>query len=106
MKQSYFTSVFSTLAALRDAFAIIHNRRPQLIVCNGPGTCVPICYIAYLFRLFGIYKPKIIFVESFCRVHSLSLSGRLLYPIADGFVVHWPELKSKYPKADYLGTLC
>jgi hypothetical protein len=33
--------------------------------------------------LWNVRGAKILFVESFCRVTSLSLSGKLLLPIAD-----------------------
>ena len=49
---------------------------------------------------------RLIFVESWCRVESLSLSGRLLYPVAHRFVVHWPRLRDRYPRAEYLGRIC
>jgi UDP-N-acetylglucosamine:LPS N-acetylglucosamine transferase len=38
-----------------------------------------------------------VFVESLCRVKTLSLTGRILYPWADLFAVHWPDLRTKYP---------
>ena len=41
--------------------------------------------------------------ESIARVKSLSLSGKLLYPIADKFMVQWPDLLAKYPRARYIG---
>ena len=45
--------------------------------------------------------------QSFCRVKSLSLTGRLLYHsrMADRFVVHWPELCGRYPRAEHVGTI-
>jgi len=42
---------------------------------------------------------RVVFVESFCRVTQLSATGRLLYYVADEFVVHWPGLARKYPRA-------
>jgi hypothetical protein len=36
-----------------------------------------------------------VFIESFCRVQSLSLSGLLLYPLVDEFVVQWPQLVAR-----------
>jgi beta-1,4-N-acetylglucosaminyltransferase len=47
-------------------------------------------------------EAKMLFIESFCRVYSLSLSGKLLYPIVDKFVVHWKELKERYPRSIFL----
>ena len=46
---------------------------------------------------------KIIFCESFARVQHLSLTGKLLYYVADEFVVQWPQLQMKYTKTQALG---
>ena len=72
------------------------------------GTCVPICYAAFVLHFLFLKKQPahIIFVESFCRVQHLSLTGKLLYPIADKFLVQWPGLTAKYHRAEYVGTLC
>ncbi|WP_307816097.1 hypothetical protein [Thermobrachium celere] len=42
-------------------------------------------------------------MESFAKVNTPNLSGKLIYPIADLFIVQWPELLKFYPKAKYLG---
>lgn len=63
---------------------------------------MPICYSAFALKVLGIYYPKIIFVESFCRVEKLSFSGMLLYPIVDKFIVQWEGLARRYSKAEYL----
>jgi len=96
--QSWLSSIFTTLWALLWSCYLIWRDRPQLVLCNGPGTCVPFCYAAYLWRLLGRLPvhTKIVFVESYCRVETLSLSGRLLLPLADMFVVHWPQLATRY----------
>jgi hypothetical protein len=76
------------------------------------GTCVPLCVAAYLLRALllsdSFYRPHIVFTESYCRVRSLSLSGRLLYPIADRFVVQWPDaaVMNRYPRAQFIGKIC
>ncbi|KAM9689348.1 UDP-N-acetylglucosamine transferase subunit ALG14 isoform 1-T1 [Trichechus inunguis] len=75
------------------------------VLCNGPGTCVPICLSALLLGILGIKKVIIVYVESVCRVETLSLSGKILYYLSDYFVVQWPTLKEKYPKSVYLGRI-
>lgn len=75
------------------------------ILCNGPGTCVPVCISALLLRLLGIKRAIIVYVESICRVETLSLSGKILYYFSDYFIVQWPDLKEKYPKSVYLGRI-
>ncbi|KAF3657019.1 hypothetical protein FXO37_15155 [Capsicum annuum] len=74
------------------------------ILCNGPGTCIPLCVIAFLFKILGIRWSSIFYVESIARVRKLSLSGLLLYKLhmADQLFVQWPQLKEKYPRAHYV----
>ncbi|XP_017871279.1 PREDICTED: UDP-N-acetylglucosamine transferase subunit ALG14 homolog [Drosophila arizonae] len=102
--QSWLTSIFTTLWALLWSCWLVWRDRPKLVLCNGPGTCVPYCYAAYLWRLLGRLPAhsKIVFVESYCRVETLSLSGRLLLPLVDMFVVHWPALATRYAKKSNL----
>lgn len=103
--QSWLSSAFSSVFAAIFTLHMMAAELPDLVVCNGPGTCVPVCLVAFIFRLLGVKRIKIVFCESFCRVTSLSLTGRLLYPIADRFVVMWPHLLNRYPRAEYLGVI-
>jgi beta-1,4-N-acetylglucosaminyltransferase len=66
--QSYVTSVGTTLWSLLHAFWIVLSIRPGLLLCNGPGTCLPIAIVTLVFRILGLCEGKIVFVESFCRV--------------------------------------
>ncbi|XP_055002331.1 UDP-N-acetylglucosamine transferase subunit ALG14 homolog isoform X3 [Sorex araneus] len=82
------------------------NQDPSTrVLCNGPGTCVPICISALLLGILGIKKVIIVYVESICRVENLSLSGKILFYLSDYFIVQWPTLKEKYPKSVYLGRI-
>lgn len=65
---------------------------------------MPICYVAFLYKLLGLLDVDLVYVESFCRVQHLSLTGKLLYPIADKFIVQWPSLLAGYTRAKYLGS--
>jgi beta-1,4-N-acetylglucosaminyltransferase len=63
---------------------------------NSPvGTCLPLVWLAYMFRAIGLGRTRITFVESVCRVKTLSLTGRLVYPLVDRFFVQWPELHER-----------
>lgn len=96
--QSYISSVFTTLHAIASTIPLVYREKPDLILCNGPGTCVPICLIAFIFRIVWVNTNcRIVFIESFCRIKSLSLTGRILIWFADLFVVHWEE-QIKYSK--------
>lgn len=66
--QSYLTSTLTTLYAFPYAFYIVGQVRPNLLLCNGPGTCLPIAIATLLYRFMGIIEGNIVFVESFCRV--------------------------------------
>eukprot|EP00903_Cladosiphon_okamuranus_P015162 g14020.t1 len=105
--QSFLTSVFTTMVAGLHAASLVIKIRPDLVLVNGPGTCIPVCVAASGLRLLGLGSPssRTVFCESFCRVKSLSLSGRIMYLLADRFVVHWPELLLRYPRAEYVGQL-
>lgn len=105
--QSYITSVFSTLIAIMYSLPIVISASPELVLCNGPGTCIPVCFWAYVMKFFGLKNLKIIYVESVCRVEHLSLSGILLYYLfmADYVFVQWPQLQQKYPRTTFIGRI-
>lgn len=73
--------------------------RPDIVVTTGAHTAVLMCYIA---KLFG---KKVIWIETFANKNSKTLAGRLVYPIADTFVVQWEEMKKIYKKAVYWGSI-
>lgn len=78
---------------------IMIKERPDIIVTTGALIAFPFCVYGKLM------KAKIIYIESFARVHSKSLTGRLVYPIADLFLVQWESLLEFYPKAKYVGGI-
>ena len=102
--QSYFTSILTTLRSFLSCIYVALRVRPDFVLCNGPGTCVPIVVMVFVLRILGLAAGNIVFVESFCRVKHLSLTGRLLYPIVDKFIVHWPELREQYPRAKLVSS--
>ena len=89
VKQSYFTSIVTTLVSCLHACFLVGNSRPNILVTNGPGTAVPLCYAVFLINKLLLLNPsaKQIYVESFCRVKTISLAGKLIKPIADKFIV-------------------
>lgn len=75
------------------SFILFLKFKPDVIVTTGAHTCVPMCYIAKVFR------KKIIYIESFANIETKTLTGRLVYPIADIFIVQWKSMLKLYPKA-------
>lgn len=81
------------------SLALYIKIRPKYIISTGTHTAVPICYIG---KLFG---SKIIFIETFANRNTQTLAGRIIYPIADLFIVQWEEMLKLYPKAVYGGAI-
>ena len=71
--------------------------KPDVVITTGAHTAVAMCYIAKLFR------KKIIYIETFANLESKTLTGKLIYPIADVFIVQWKSMRKLYPKATYIG---
>eukprot|EP00924_Labyrinthula_sp_SR-Ha-C_P001021 maker-scaffold_7-snap-gene-11.41-mRNA-1 protein AED:0.02 eAED:0.02 QI:74/1/1/1/0/0/2/99/206 len=103
--QSWLTVILPTIKACLESVLLICRSQPDVILCNGPGTCLPICLSGLFLRCLLLNKPKIVFIESFCRVKTLSLTGKLLYYLSDEFITQWPNLQKKYPRAKYLGPI-
>lgn len=82
-----------------EAAKIMFKEKPGFIVTTGALIAFPFCVYAKLMR------TKIIYIESFARVHDRSLTGRLVYPLADLFLVQWEPLLRLYPKAKYVGGI-
>lgn len=81
------------------SFIVYLKVKPDIVIATGAHTTVPICYIA---KMFG---KKVIFIETFANITTKTLSGKLVYPIADLFLVQWEEMLKLYPKAKYRGGL-
>ncbi|MBS6041255.1 PssD/Cps14F family polysaccharide biosynthesis glycosyltransferase [Clostridium baratii] len=94
-----FSYIFKFSYNVIKSFFLYLKIRPDVIVTTGAHTAVPICYIAKFF------KKKIIFVESFARVNSKSMSGKMINKIADVFLVQHKELLDVYENSTYKGDL-
>jgi UDP-N-acetylglucosamine:LPS N-acetylglucosamine transferase len=81
------------------AFRLVRRVRPTVILTTGAAIAVPFAWIGWAFG------AKVVYVESFTRVDSVSLSCRLIKPIADRLYVQWPELRARLPEARYAGTV-
>ena len=79
------------------ALKLCLRERPDAVICTGVLATVPLCLLC---KLFG---KKLIFIESYAKVNTPTLTGKLLYPFADRFYVQWEELLEFYPKAVYIG---
>ncbi|XP_047079617.1 UDP-N-acetylglucosamine transferase subunit ALG14-like [Lolium rigidum] len=70
--QSYITSIATTLLAALHAMWLIIRIRPQVIFCNGSGTCIPLCASAFLLKVLGLGWSSIFYIKSIAKVKKLS----------------------------------
>lgn len=98
-KDHIFSYIFKFTYNIIKSFVLYLKIRPKVIVTTGTHTAVPMCYIG---KLFG---SKIIFIETFANRNTKTLSGKLVYPIANKFIVQWEEMLELYPKAIYSGWI-
>ncbi len=73
--------------------------RPDYIITTGAHTAGPMCLIG---KIFG---SKIIYIETFANKETKTITGRLLYPVSDLFVVQWKTMQKLYPDAVYGGWI-
>lgn len=92
-------NVVNFIRNLFVAFRLLRRLRPHAIVTTGAGVAVPFCYVG---RLYG---ARIVFVETFARISKLSLTARLVRPVAHRFFVQWPQLSERDRKAEYHGAV-
>ena len=78
---------------------ILRKEKPDLIVSSGAAVAVPFFYLG---KVFG---AKTIYIEVFDRINKPTVTGKMVYPIADKFIVEWEEMKTVYPKAVNLGSI-
>lgn len=98
-KKNLFTYFFIFSFNIIKSFILYLKIRPDVIVTTGTHTAVPMCYIG---RILG---SKVIFIETFANSTTKTVAGKLVYPIANTFVVQWESMLELYPKAIYGGWI-
>jgi len=94
---SKFKVYFFTIINFFKAITIIKKNKIDVLISAGPGISIPFFYAGKLLN------KKLIFIESWSRVNSKSLSGKLIYPIVNLFFVQWKSNLKNYPKSLYRG---
>lgn len=98
-KDHLFSYIFKFLYNCLVSLVLYLKIRPKYIVTTGAHTAVPMCYIG---KIFG---SKVIFIETMANSKTKTLSGKLIYPISNLFIVQWEEMLENYPKAIYGGWI-
>lgn len=92
-------SLKALLKNTRLAIKVLRKEKPDLIISSGAAVAVPFFYLG---KLFG---AKTIYIEVFDRIDKPTLTGRMVYPITDKFIVQWKEQTQVYKKAINLGSI-
>jgi len=105
--QPLYTAIFSSFWCLIGCLRVLYttsrvsnaarSEYPDVIITNGPATAVIVILAASILKFVGmapVWKMKTIYVESWARVKTLSLSGKILLRIGicDKFLVQWEAL--------------
>jgi len=77
----------------------VFKHRPHLVLSTGAA---PGCLACLLGKLVG---AKIAWVDSIANAEKLSLSGRLVRPLADLFLTQWSDLADTARRVEYAGEL-
>lgn len=98
-KKRNLTFFFSVIVNFFLSAKLLISHYPKVIITTGSHTALPMCFIG---KLFG---SKVVWILSFARVDSRAFSADVVYPIADKFIVQWPETQKYYKKSIYLGGI-
>lgn len=93
--RNLFNLIKNTFLAIK----VLKDEKPDIIISTGAAIAVPFFYIG---KLFGV---KTIYIEVFDRYNKPTLTGKLVYPVTDRFIVQWESMKKVYPKAINLGSI-
>lgn len=81
------------------AIKILRREKPDIIISTGAAPAIPFFYLG---KIFG---AKLVYIEVYDRIDKPTLTGKIVYPISDLFVLQWEEQREFYPKGEMLGGL-
>ena len=98
-RSKLFSYIFKYFYLCLKTIYLYIKIRPKYIITTGTYTAGPMCYLGKIFR------SKIIYIETYANKNTKTATGKLVYPIADLFIVQWKEMLELYPKAVYGGSI-
>ncbi len=98
-KQHLFSYLFIFSYNILKSLILFIKIKPDYIITTGTHTAVPMCKIAHMF------KKKVIYIETFANSKTATQAGKMIYPIADLFIVQWESMLEIYPNAVYGGWI-
>ena len=106
MKEKKYWCYFPTNRNIKNlikntflAVKILFKERPDLIISSGAAPAIPFFYLG---KLIG---AKVVYIEVYDRIDKATITGKIVYPISDLFVLQWNEQRRFYPNGVVLGGL-
>lgn len=81
------------------AIGTLRAEHPDVIVSDGAGIAVPFFWLG---RLMGV---PTVYLEVYDRIDSPTLTGRLVGPVTDLFLLQWDQQQASYPAGVVAGPV-
>ncbi len=83
------------------SFYYLIRYNPNVIITTGANTAAAMCCLGKIFR------KKVIYIESFAKSDSPTITGKMIYKLHayTTFVVQWENMLKFYPKAEFWGGI-
>ena len=102
MYPCYFPTNRNIKNLIRNTFLaikVLHKEKPDIIISSGAAVAVPFFYLG---KLRG---AKTVYIEVFDRIDKSTLTGKLVHPVTDKFIVQWDEMEKVYKNSINLGSI-
>lgn len=93
--RNFINLIRNTFLALK----IIIKEKPDIIISTGAASAIPFFYLG------KIMGKKTVYIEVYDRIMLPTMTGKLVYPVTDKFIIQWEEQRQFYPNGEYLGGL-
>ncbi len=103
MYPCYYPTNRSLKALIKNtkiAWKVLRKRKTRFDYLKRCG-----CSCSFFFYLGKLFGAKLVYIEVFDRIDKPTMTGKMVYPIVDKFIVQWEEQKEVYPKAINLGSI-
>lgn len=98
-RKNLFTYFFKFIFNFIKSFIIFMKFKPDVIITTGAHTCVPMLFIAKLF------KKKSIYIETMANRKTKTMTGKIVEKWVTYFVVQWEDMKNLYEDSVYGGLI-
>ena len=91
----FFLEIYNAFISLK----VLLIEKPDAIISTGALCSIPILLLAKVLNI------KTIFIESFAKIESPTITGKICYKFVDSFIVQWESMLKIYPNAILGGSI-